>query len=86
MRDVDLLKYEACIVLIVVGYMAAWTAVTMDHLGEGNTMLEEGQTIGRLSYGICKSRMWDYIIEIGECSRVELTCKLARWICVSRNS
>ena len=66
-RDMDLLKYVACIVLVVVGYMAAWTAVTMDHVDEGNTLVDQGHTATGLKFDICKSRKWDYIIEIGKC-------------------
>jgi hypothetical protein len=81
-RDKDLLKYLLCIVLIVVGYMAAWTAINMDHIHEAathNSMVEPGvpppspapaagaATGGQRHYYICKSRWWDYVIEIGAC-------------------
>lgn len=31
-RDKDLLKYLLCIVVVVTGYMAAWTAVNIDQV------------------------------------------------------
>lgn len=64
-RDSDMLKYLSVIVFVVVAYMAAWTAVSVDHLGEGNTMLDQGIIDKKVSYTICKSREWDYIIETG---------------------
>ena len=69
-RDRDLLKYLLGIVLVVVGYMAAWTAVNMDHVHEGDTMIAVGKApVGQeafLKYNICKSFWWDYVIEVGE--------------------
>ena len=64
-RDKDLLKYLFGIVVVVIGYMSAWTAINMDHVREGQHMLEKGQADG-LQYYICKDLWWDYVIEIGE--------------------
>ena len=56
-------------------YMAAWTAINMDHIregGEAHSMVELGTAPstggggGQRQYYICKSRWWDYVIELGE--------------------
>ncbi|CAH1788353.1 unnamed protein product [Owenia fusiformis] len=65
-RDKDLLKYLLGIVLIVVGYMAAWTAVNVDHVQDGASILQNGTTPENVTYFICESHWWDYVIEIGE--------------------
>ncbi|KAK6166614.1 hypothetical protein SNE40_023265 [Patella caerulea] len=65
-RDRDLLKYLAVIVIITIGYMAAWTAVNMDHLTEGATLVDTGTTRDKLLYKLCKSHWWDYVIELSE--------------------
>ncbi|XP_069107842.1 metabotropic glycine receptor-like [Argopecten irradians] len=66
-RDKDLLKYLLCVVVVVLGYMSAWTTVTLDHLREGKTLLEMGSTPGEgLKYPVCKAGWWDYVIEIAE--------------------
>lgn len=82
-RDVDMLKYLCIIVLIVVGYMAAWTAVSVDHLHEGNTMIDHGMTPNNLKYEICKSRNWDYIVELGQhcCLLLLLSLNLLKFLC-----
>lgn len=67
-RDKDLLKSLAVILVVVIGYMAAWTAVNADHLthAQGATLLEKAVTTNtRLSYVLCRSLWWDYVIEIG---------------------
>ncbi|XP_074662488.1 metabotropic glycine receptor-like [Tubulanus polymorphus] len=65
-RDRDLLKYLLGIVLIVIGYMSAWTAVNMDHVREGVNLLTTGETSDKIKFRICKSHWWDYVIEFGE--------------------
>lgn len=66
-RDKDLLKYLLCIVVVVIGYMAAWTAVNIDQVQEGATLIETGTTSDdELSYFICKSGWWDYSTEVAE--------------------
>lgn len=39
----------------------------MDHVRDGETMLDTGQTSNNLEYIICKSFWWDYVIEVGKC-------------------
>uniref|UniRef100_T1IIA3 G-protein coupled receptors family 3 profile domain-containing protein n=1 Tax=Strigamia maritima TaxID=126957 RepID=T1IIA3_STRMM len=65
-RDKDLLKYLAAIVLVVSGYMAAWTALNIHLLQEGYTVLAVGFTPDGLRYIICRSAWWEYVTETGE--------------------
>ncbi|XP_065320215.1 uncharacterized protein LOC135927898 [Gordionus sp. m RMFG-2023] len=66
-RDKDLLKYLMGIIIVIIGYMAAWTFVNLDRISEeGGSMLEVGITKNNLIYYVCKSLWWDYVIEIGE--------------------
>ncbi|KAK3599047.1 hypothetical protein CHS0354_012535 [Potamilus streckersoni] len=67
-RDKDLLKYLLCIVAVVTGYMAAWTAVNLDHVRDGKSIVDIGQTYGDegLKYFICKAGWWDYATEVAE--------------------
>ncbi|XP_046543762.1 probable G-protein coupled receptor 158 [Haliotis rubra] len=65
-RDKDLLKYLTVIIIVVIGYMAAWTAVNVDHLSENATLLAVGKTEDQLTYTMCKSHWWDYVIELSE--------------------
>ena len=46
--------------------MAAWTAVHLDHIREGHSMLDNGTVPGGLTYNTCKAHWWDYVIEIGK--------------------
>ncbi|KAK6961403.1 G-protein coupled receptor 158 [Biomphalaria glabrata] len=65
-RDKDLLKYLAVIMIVVIAYMSAWTAVNMDHLRNNSTILERLYTKERLAYTLCRAMWWDYVIEAGE--------------------
>ncbi|CAG5119668.1 unnamed protein product [Candidula unifasciata] len=66
-RDKDLLKYLAVMLTVVVAYMSAWTAVNIDHLDNNSTILERLHTPeSGLSYTLCRSMWWDYVIETGE--------------------
>ncbi|KAI8775867.1 G-protein coupled receptor 158, partial [Biomphalaria glabrata] len=65
-RDKDLLKYLAVIMIVVIAYMSAWTAVNMDHLRNNSTILERLYTKDRLAYTLCRAMWWDYVIEAGE--------------------
>jgi len=64
-RDKDLFKYLCCILVVVVGYMSAWTAVTLDHTGTSGLILQTGITADNLLYVVCQSKWWDYVIETG---------------------
>jgi hypothetical protein len=64
-RDADLLKYLSVIVFVVAVFLASWTALSVEHLQTGNSMLVKGET-ERLNYTICKLRAWDDIIVAGE--------------------
>ncbi|KAL5005951.1 hypothetical protein ScPMuIL_017109 [Solemya velum] len=65
-RDKDLLKYLCSIVVVITGYMAAWTAINIDHVNDGKSIIDTGLTTSSLKYSVCKAGWWDYAIEIGE--------------------
>ncbi|XP_062590312.1 metabotropic glycine receptor-like [Saccostrea cucullata] len=65
-RDKDLLKYLCCVIIVVLGYMSAWTTVTYDHINTGDVILEYGVTKDNLKYIVCKSGWWEYVVEIAE--------------------
>lgn len=78
-RDKDLLKYLFGIVLIVFGYMSAWTALVIegiDNIGSLNlftsainvtskSILDEKTTENGLKFYVCRQLAWDYVTEIG---------------------
>lgn len=64
-RDRDLFKYLCCLLMVVIGYMSAWTAVTLDHTGSRGSILQTGVTEDDLVYVVCQSKWWDYVIETG---------------------
>lgn len=66
-RDKDLFKYLCCIVVVVIGYMAAWTAVTIDQGNGRTTLLQHSYTSQHLKYTMCQSTWWDYVVEVGQC-------------------
>lgn len=79
MRDKDLLKYLLGIVLIVFGYMSAWTALVIDGIDNlrsvslfGNSfnftsknILDEKYAQSGLKFYVCRQLAWDYVTEIG---------------------
>lgn len=66
-RDKDLLKYLLLMVIVILGYMAAWTAVNLDHVNDNVQLVTSGVTNpGGLKYFICRAHWWDYVIEILE--------------------
>ncbi|KAI2804765.1 hypothetical protein BLOT_003753 [Blomia tropicalis] len=79
-RDKDLLKYLMGIVLIVFGYMSAWTALVIDGIDNmravnlfGNSfnftsknILDEKFVENGLKFYVCRQLAWDYVTEIGE--------------------
>ena len=66
-RDKDLFKYLCCILVVVIGYMSAWTAVTLDHTAASKgSILQTGLTDDNLIYVVCQSKWWDYVIETGQ--------------------
>lgn len=67
-RDKDLLKYLCCVIIVVLGYMSAWTTVTYDHIDNKEVILEYGFTKDKLKYVVCKSGWWEYVVEIGKSS------------------
>uniref|UniRef100_A0AAN0LVY7 G-protein coupled receptor 3 n=1 Tax=Polyphagotarsonemus latus TaxID=1204166 RepID=A0AAN0LVY7_9ACAR len=78
-RDKDLLKYLCSIILIIIGYMAAWSALILDTInGYSNLItqsaeiyiLQVGKTANNLKFYICKQLSWDYVTQSGELSFV----------------
>ncbi|KFM78586.1 putative G-protein coupled receptor 158, partial [Stegodyphus mimosarum] len=65
-RDKDLLKYLLAIIMVVIGYLLAWTAVIIDNMNEGYSVVAHEQTPMGLKYVICRALWWDYVTEVGE--------------------
>ncbi|KAH7945502.1 hypothetical protein HPB49_011417 [Dermacentor silvarum] len=67
-RDKDLLKYLLGLVLVVAGYMSAWTAVVMDNWEKGHSILQVARAAGHrsaLRFLVCRALWWDYVTEFG---------------------
>lgn len=73
-RDKDLLKYLASIIMVIVGYLAAWTALILDAIDGFNNIsgkvastaiLYEGSTSEGLNFLACKELSWNYVTETG---------------------
>lgn len=69
-RDRDLLKYLAGLVVFVTGYLAAWSALTAHLAAEGRSPLVRGRTQRGLPFTTCRSVWWEYVTETGRCVRV----------------
>ncbi|XP_023712991.2 probable G-protein coupled receptor 158 [Cryptotermes secundus] len=65
-RDKDLLKYLLGMVLVVFGYMAAWTVTNLNFIQENYDVLTVGTTYEGLQFLACKALWWDYVTETGE--------------------
>ncbi|ESO12355.1 hypothetical protein HELRODRAFT_105295 [Helobdella robusta] len=66
MRNKDLIKCLICIVVVVVGYMAAWTAVNIDSMdGHDWSMLWTVYKDG-LKFELCRTVSWDFVIILAE--------------------
>jgi hypothetical protein len=82
-RDKDLLKYLLGMVLVVFGYMAAWTVTNLNFIQENYNVLTVGTTYEGLQFVACKALWWDYVTETG---RKEPTL-ISRCMCdCARNS
>jgi hypothetical protein len=64
-RDKDLLKYLLGMVLVVFGYMAAWTATNLNFIQENYDVLTVGTTYEGMQFLACKALWWDYVTETG---------------------
>jgi hypothetical protein len=64
-RDKDLLKYLLGMVLVVFGYMAAWTATNLNFIQENYDVITVGTTYEGLQFLACKALWWDYVTETG---------------------
>lgn len=66
-RDKDLLKYLLGMIIVVFGYMAAWTATNLDLISKENySIITYGRTHDGLSFLACKSVWWDYVTQTGK--------------------
>ncbi|XP_068240794.1 metabotropic glycine receptor-like [Palaemon carinicauda] len=65
-RDRDLLKYLTGLVIFIMGYLAAWSALTAHLATEGHSNLVQGRTEEGLAFSVCKSVWWEYVTEAGE--------------------
>ncbi|XP_054285265.1 probable G-protein coupled receptor 158 isoform X2 [Macrosteles quadrilineatus] len=65
-RDKDLLKYLSGMVVIMLAYLAAWTATNLNFRQEGFSLLTIGYTDSGLHFQACKPLWWDYVTEAGE--------------------
>lgn len=74
-RDKDLLKYLSAVIFVIVGYLAAWTALLLDaaegfsnmsgKLVSSNIMMEAYTSDG-LKFHFCRELSWYYVTEIGQ--------------------
>ena len=64
-RDKDLLKYLLGMVLVMFGYMSAWTATNLNFIQENYDVLTVGTTYEGLQFLACKALGWDYVTETG---------------------
>nr|CAD7259120.1 unnamed protein product [Timema shepardi] len=65
-RDKDLLKYLLGMVVVVFGYMSAWTATNLNFIQEDYDVVSIGRTYEGLQFLACKALWWDYVTETGE--------------------
>jgi len=75
-RDKDLMKYLGGIVVVICGYLAAWSVLILDtgHVGSvtfghrlaKSNLVAEGTTADGLHFHICKELSWDYVTETGK--------------------
>ncbi|XP_070570344.1 metabotropic glycine receptor-like [Ptychodera flava] len=67
-RDRDLIKWLGLILFILTGYLAAWTAYSLEEINKcGNDMLDVGLVRSQgLKYYVCITTWWDIAIEAAE--------------------
>ncbi|CAL4062731.1 unnamed protein product, partial [Meganyctiphanes norvegica] len=65
-KDRDLLKYLCGLAVFVIGYLAAFTALTAHLAHQGLSTFDEGITPSGMAFTQCKSLWWDYVTETGE--------------------
>lgn len=75
-RDKDLLKYLLGMVLVVFGYMAAWTATNLNFIQENYDVLTVGTTYEGLQFLACKALWWDYVTETGMLLSMSHLCSI----------
>ncbi|XP_049799657.1 probable G-protein coupled receptor 158 [Schistocerca nitens] len=95
-RDKDLLKYLSGMVVVAHGYMAAWTASTLNFLADGHELVARGRTPDGRPFLTCRALWWDYVTEAGELLMVAFGLHLGfasrnaaspyeerRWLCAA---
>lgn len=73
-RDKDLMKYLGGIIVVICGYLAAWSVQILDSTPAGNfsgklaasNLMSEYVTSEGVQFHICKELSWDYVTESGE--------------------
>lgn len=65
-KDTDLLKYLSVMLMSVLAYMAAYTAINLNFLQENYSLLTTGTTTDGLQFHSCKPLWWDYVTELSE--------------------
>jgi len=64
--DKDLLKYLFYAVVVVIVYLAAWTAVSLNFFNDGWDLLIHLETDQGDYYSTCKPQWWNHVTEFGE--------------------
>ncbi|XP_026817982.1 probable G-protein coupled receptor 158 [Rhopalosiphum maidis] len=64
--DKDLLKYLSFGVIVVIIYLTAWTAVSLNFFNEGWILLTHIKTDDGFLYTMCKPQWWNHVTEFGE--------------------
>ncbi|XP_072031449.1 metabotropic glycine receptor-like [Amphiura filiformis] len=67
-RDRDVLKWLFLIIIVFSGYLAAWTAFSVQNMAkcEGSDILVIGYTDSDMKFYTCAIEWWDYVIEVVE--------------------
>jgi hypothetical protein len=65
----DLLRYLLSVQLFIIVFLCAWTAVNLDFLKDGSSVVEVVRhgAPGEKETGIlCREQWWDYVTELAE--------------------
>ena len=66
LKDKDILRILFIIIVCVFGYLIAWTLGDLGYASEGFSLVTNTSLKGYIQYPICKTKWWDYFIEIGK--------------------
>ncbi|CAH1731296.1 unnamed protein product [Aphis gossypii] len=64
--DKDLLKYLLFGVVVVIVYLTAWTAVSLNFFNEGWMLVNHVKVEDGFLYTMCKPQWWNHVTEFGE--------------------